>query len=367
MDFTATYGSQINQVLNESPVIKIGNALFDRYEGEMDTTDFFHLYSKLNDQWQKLKKHSINICIDLQKVVNYNVSFNIESVFNCFIKEALTNQTKHINLSCSLETGELKILSQSFHEEEQIKSDLTAKSYTEKSFLISFSKTGIDVYANGVLAIDNSTTTVYGSINEKLLAPIEKYKELLAGFYEDHIKNDRNERYLLTNTTCPAEWKTKVAANPYILINKPENKFQIDLSLYLRNNCSDIILNEVLNDDDDRYDIWVANSEQEIYVFEIKWLGKSITETGNFTTYNNKRAIEGAYQLNHYLKTSEEQSKANPKNRIRQGILVVFDAKNKDEEVVYPSELLKETNLDLSNILRLQPKKFSASSSHKYQ
>lgn len=121
----------------------------------------------------------------------------------------------------------------------------------------------------------------------KTLLPIYCYKDLLKRFYEDHIKNDRTERYLLKNTSCPAEYK-------------------------------------------------------------------------------GDRAIESAWQLYHYLSEDKERGRTNPSNIIRQGILLVFDARSEDTNITEPEQLLEIVNLDLDNCLKLQSKPFSASSASKH-
>ncbi|MGJ8743266.1 hypothetical protein [Polaribacter sp.] len=63
------------------------------------------------------------------------------------------------------------------------------------------------------------------------------------------------------------------------------------------------------------------NSTKHIAFIEIKWLGKSISNT----SYSQSRALDGAKQLVDYL---DEYAQQNP-NMISNGYLVVFDARRK--------------------------------------
>lgn len=366
MNFEEYYGSQINQVFEDSPVMLVGNALLGKYKNTIYTTDFLHMYMKLTEQWKQLKTYNVPVSVELTDVEEYSINFDMREILSPYIKKSLETPYKSVALSCTMNGNQFEIDFENYLSETIEQKNVIAQSYNDKSVIILFTKDGIDVFGDGVHILDSSKTNIYSSINGKPLKPIEFYKELLKGFYEDHIKFDRTERYLLKNTTFHKEWKELINSDPFILINKPEKKFQIDLSLYLRNNCSDTILKEVINEDEDRYDIWVSNSDQEIYIFEIKWIGRSITETGNFTEYKSDRAVQGAYQLYHYLKSAKEKGEINPRNIIRQGVLLIFDARKEDEEIVYPEKLKKEINLDLDNQLRLEPKLFVASSAHKF-
>ena len=366
MNFEECYGPQIDNVLKDSPVLSIGNALFGKYNNKMDTPYFLHMYMKLIEQWESFKIHNVSILIELNDILEYKANFDLKKLFEGYIKEALKSPYKSVKLNCVMNGSGFEVKNENYDLDKVGGKDATVQSYKSKTIILLFSEKGIDAFGDGVPLLKSNESNVYNLISGKKWLSIEYYKELLKEFYEDHIKNDRMERYLLKNTTCPKEWKGKVKDDPNILINKPEKKFQIDFSLYLRNNCSDTILKETYNDDGDRYDIWVTNTEQEVYIFEIKWLGKSITETGNFTVYNGDRAIEGAWQLYHYLTEANERGRKNPSNAIRQGILLIFDARSEDTEILYPEELVSTINLDLDNCFKLQPKPFPASSAHKH-
>ncbi|EAC6410915.1 hypothetical protein EMI97_14250, partial [Listeria monocytogenes] len=192
---------------------------------------------------------------------------------------------------------------------------------------------------------------------------IEYYEKLLKGYYEDRVKFDKMDRFLQKNNGCSSDWQQMVKEDPYLLVNRPEEKFQKDLIDYFKIYCSDTVLREVPNLDEDRYDIWISSSINEIYIFEIKWLGKSITSKGNiFSKYNTaKRAVEGAYQLVEYIRKNEQEAVINEKGKIKLGVLVVFDARQSFETIKYPNEVERVLNLDLKQHFKIEPKLYNAS------
>tara|TARA_Y100000815_G_C13339710_1_gene499386 strand:+ start:927 stop:1955 length:1029 start_codon:yes stop_codon:yes gene_type:complete len=139
---------------------------------------------------------------------------------------------------------------------------------------------------------------------------------------ESVLERYRNQFH---KSSMPFYWKSKAKR---ILRSAPENMLAQDLYLYLDRSLSDGIVDaECLNNHTaDRLDIRVVHQlTRKVYIFEVKWIGVS---SGNkyIGTAAHKRAHEGINQLHFYLDDDVNCVK---------GILVLYDARNKDEDIVW--------------------------------
>lgn len=363
MNFEEKYGAQIVMAFNKSPVTKIGRVFFEGYSVEINRIEFLDVYMRICEQWEALKVHDIVVILIIEDVQDGYGRISITDLLSSHIGDAIKTPNKSVKIECILGHGEMKKKASEFLSKRYDKSDVAALSYNVDNILFFCSKNGVDIYRRGLCAYEGMKCGTYESLINPGI-PIDGYKELLKGFFEAHIKYDRTKRYFLRNVSHPTEWKNIIEDNPFILINKPEKIFQMDLVRYLRDKCSNPVLAETIDEDNDRYDVWVSDFEQKVYILEIKWIGKSIKPSGECTEYKVDKAINGAWQLFHYLQSAEARSVVNSKYNIHLGVLVVFDARDVETNIDYPEELLKKINLDLENCLRLEPKPFSASEAY---
>lgn len=159
-------------------------------------------------------------------------------------------------------------------------------------------------------------------------------------------------------------------SKPKLLFSAPEERFQNRLVRYLRNNCADSVQQEVRNADNDRYDIWIITEDKKLFVIEIKWLGESVNADGRITSrYGKSRFLDGAYQLKEYVDNSETYSQLFTDTKIFQGILLSYDARENETDMIeFPYEFKKYPNLDLtSQHYILEKEKVKASNVYKQQ
>lgn len=107
---------------------------------------------------------------------------------------------------------------------------------------------------------------------------------------------------------------------------KPESVMRNSLWQYLHSKFSTSaeVRPEQNVDDSHPVDIkitWLFNNRRAL--IEIKWLGKSVGDNGNVTTWSESRAREGAKQLSDYM----DANKQNSPGLITMGTLVVFDGR----------------------------------------
>lgn len=373
LDFNSVYGPQIEKVIEESPVSLIGKQL-ERNDFLINSPYFLQLYQKLSSIWDNLKEYDINVIFEISKIEesDTDIEANLVEKFSADISEVIKDPKKQgIIYKCTLDNQGIHFLLENKVESRLLISESTEKSYDNaESLVFHMYKIGIEAFIGGVAVITPNNTNIYELIRKSTAKElsIEHYEKLLKGYYEERVKFDKMDRFLQKNNGCSLEWQEMVKEDPYLLVNKPEEKFQKDLVDYFKIYCSDTVLREVPNMDEDRYDIWIPSSINEIYIFEIKWLGKSITPKGNiFSKYNTPvRAVEGAYQLVEYIKRNRQETVINEKGKIKLGVLVIFDARKSFELIEYPDEVKKILNLDLNQHFRVEPRPYSASHAKKY-
>jgi hypothetical protein len=363
MDFEI-YNDEIEEVFQENPVIILEELL--KYQNTVSTIDILKLTVLIHDVWKKYQVYGKNVSVfisykseksgisikeydigkDIQEILsnpNYNsIEYNID--INGFIKNK-----KFIKDNYTIEK-----LSQKTHFNNQI------------AFFLGLN--GLDTVINGVLFESKNHLSSYKDILWTKLISIESYVELLDRFFNEYVQYDVQKRYFLYSDNIHIDWKEQLKKHPKLLVNKPEEKFQLDLVKFLKDNCLDTVLKEVQNDENERYDIWVGTDQKEVYIFEIKWLGKSITQKGGVNSKydNEERAHEGAYQLKDYIENEERTLEGYKHSKIHLGILLIFDARDDMKGINYPKEVLNIPNLDLSQHFRIEKEKIRASQSYKY-
>lgn len=118
-----------------------------------------------------------------------------------------------------------------------------------------------------------------------------------------------------------------VSENKHLLRNKPEDSFREDLRFYLQAKLKNIIIpKEYVLNNFDRLDILLIDDlGSELYLIEVKWVGRSINPNGDkFGTKYDEKDInpDAIIQTVNYLKWLNEERK-----NVKIGYLVVFDAR----------------------------------------
>jgi hypothetical protein len=357
------YDQEIDEVLIEgNPIFLLENLLKDK--PKISTVDMLKMIIHAGRNWQKFQSFGITLCIsfDEDKVLTTGENF-AEYDFGSDLKEIL--------VTSNIKSAEYTVCSKGFIINKNLRNAKVnfkmecAKSHLNKKITIILGVNGLDIIVNGVpFDTKNHLDSYQDLIKWTKLIGIDSYRQLLQGFFESHVQYDKYKRYFLYKDTSPNEWHESIKKHSKLLVVKPEKIFQMELERFLKDNCIDTVLNEVRNDYEERYDIWVGTNQNEIYVLEIKWLGKSITPSGNINAkYNtSERAIEGGYQLKDYLENPSQSVRG-----IHQAVLVLYDAREKMEDIVYPDELKKIPNLDLDQHFKIEKEKISASQSYKAQ
>lgn len=152
--------------------------------------------------------------------------------------------------------------------------------------------------------------------------PVSEYRLVINAHYKEKIERKDILDY----------WKNK---QKRILKPAPEKRFAGDLAYFLNQYLSDGHVDyECMNGwTSDRTDIRVLRYEdRKIYIFEVKWLGKSFT-----IEYKDDRADVGIVQINRYLK-DEPHAVC--------GVLVIYDARGKDVDIQWNKEIERDTRID---------------------
>lgn len=362
--FDEDYILNAQQAFQYNPIVYLESILGS--QPVVPASDLLQILISLKKSWNRCQRRNIQcgIIINNQStgylygtIINYN--------FISDIHKAIIDGKKFIIYHIDVEGKIFDIL----FSDVPITHDFIVRESLSKSTVACFMGIkGIDTYINGVpFEIENHLDSYKDFVKYKKLLGIEKYKDLLNEFYLQYVQYDPLKIIFLYSGDCPADWRQLIDKYPKLLKNKPEERFQNLLIRFLKDNCKDQVLTEVRTLLKERYDVWVATDDLRIYIFELKWMGMSVTTGGNvFNEYNTaERALNGAYQLKDYIDNSERYSQLlGGEHEIYCGVLVMFDAREIMDDLDFPIEFRAYPQIDLFQHFKIEKDKISASQIH---
>lgn len=360
IDALSDYRRCAESVIKENPIVKLEKYLENR---TVKTADLLKIICDLRKNW-KDNFSSCNIVMGVvlteEKCQGSEIIYNYD--FNKDISNIIQTGANHSNI--------YYLNSEYLISEIQLVDDLNIEKCSSISremnkVLIHLGLKGIDIIINGTLyEADNFISSYKDMMDIGKMLEICDYKEIIKHFYFENIQYDPYKRYFLRKDDIPTDvYNETLKIYPKLLRNKPEQYFHMDFVKFLKNNCKDTVIQEYKTATGDRYDILVQSSNDKLYVFEIKWLGRSIS-TGMkvFESYNNEqRAISGAFQLLDYVSNSKKYSEYFLERQIFCAVLLIFDARDADIKINFPDEVLHIPNIDLSQRWFMEREKISAS------
>ena len=328
------YSSAISETLKKNPTSYIDILLEN--DPTLTASDVLKLIIGLQKNWSLYYGHNVQLGIIVDKlsdevcldqIIDYNFNDDIKSI----IQDGNYNHVTYIVQKSGL------ITQKNYCKSKLSSVAISGISYQKKTIAFYLGNSGIDVYIHGVaFELENHLDSYSDMIFIKQCSIIE-YKKLLKDFFIECVQYDPFNHYFIIKDRLSRSQHSLLDKYPKALCSKPEKIFQNDLVYFLKTHCKDSILKEAMNKNEERYDVWVLTDEKKLFVFELKWLGISITVDGSiFKEYNcSDRAISGAYQLKDYIDNAEMYSQLGADMKIHCGILVVFDAREQMDNIEY--------------------------------
>jgi|GEM_PF-6512592 len=364
MDIYSYYEDAIDEVFEKSP-----SMILESYLGKntrVSSIELMKLIISLEKKWKDYRNFNVQfgIIID-ENIESENSSKIFDYDFNNDIEEIIKDGMVKSKVFIIDKNG--GIIAKK-NKQDKI-SFVRMRFDSEKTNSIAFflGVNGIDVSIRGKVYTTKNHLDSYRDLIYSKFYSICEYKEMLQKFFLDEVQYDLKGRYFAQKKYYPKNVHCILDKHPKLLHSKPEIDFQKDLEHFLKENCNENVLTEVHNKSNDRYDVWVSTDDNDLYVFEIKWLGKSITPEGNiFEAYNKEeRAIDGAYQIKDYVDNANKYSHIFADAKIYCGVLIIFDARDEMSDITYPCEFEKYPQIDLSQHFKICRSKISASSAYK--
>ena len=355
------YIEVVEAVLEENPILSL-EKLLGKYS-KISPGEVIQISIKLNKLWVQYSTYGIEIGLILTEddfvgdtfIYDYNFKNDIENIIKGGTKGSFFYYLNRRSEICQCNKYD-----------EIVSAEKCSNVSNELGKVVMhLGIRGVDIFIKGVLYSAKNFIKSYEDLmdTEKMLSIFE-YNKLLEGFYKTNIEFDLYKRYFLQKNDIPKElFDNTLKKHPKLLRNKPEEYFQMDFVKYLKEHCKDTVIKEYSSETRDRYDVLVLSENHEIFVFEIKWLGRSIT-TGMkiFEKYNSdERAISGAYQLIDYVDNANKYKDYFLELPIYCAILLVFDARDNNTCIYYPKEVKDRENVDLSKRFFMIKDKISAS------
>lgn len=362
IDFS-DYSLELKKVYEKNPLIEL-QELYSKKELAIEPSRLLNILIAVRKEWETARKQDVQCGIIIDNIAVSNPEKNIKNhnYLSDFVEIIQSSDKESIVYFLDKDGF---IMKSEYKSEKLQYQDLVKHSKRYNNVSIFLGIKGIDVIINGVSFENENRLENYSDvINYRKLLSISHYKDLLKRFFNERVQFDTFKNYFVYKGDLPKSLHGLLEKNPKLLKIKPEERFQKELEYFLRDNCNDKVLTEVRNKFGERYDVWVATSDDRLYVFEIKWLGKSITAEFNiFNEYNNpERALEGAYQLKKYVDDRESYSEIIRGDfRIYCGILLVYDAREDMSDLETPLEFNEYPQIDLSQHYKIDKDNIPAS------
>lgn len=363
MSFFEEYEKAINDAFTSNPTVYLDELLGE--DNSIDSVDVIKLIVGLEATWRQYKKYEVTFAVVIDKCGDDSVKDSIFKYrFEDDIKNVIQNGNKGIYIYTIDKSG--RIIEKSMHNSCDYKK-VAAISHCNRVVAFYLGANGVDVLVNGVVFRADNHLDSYKDMIYLEMKSVYEYKQLLSEFFHNKVQYDPFKRYFIEKGKYPKSLHDILDKHPKALYPKPEKVFQVDLVDFLHNKCRDVVLKEVQNASEERYDVWILSEDKKLFVFEIKWLGKSITPEGSvFNKYDNEeRAIEGSYQLKDYVDNAEKYAMLGKDNKIYCGVLVTFDAREVYEDIEYDEIFKKYPQIDLSQQFKIDKRKIKASQVYK--
>ncbi|MCP1312590.1 hypothetical protein [Paenibacillus tyrfis] len=349
------YSFEVKKVYEKNPIIKL-QELFGK-ELDVEPAELISLIIAIRKSWESYKEFNVQCGIIVETNTEDTSNIQIRGYDFTADLRMVIQSASHKSIIYKLNTKG-QVIDVQFTKEKISYDDLVDISRGQRKIIAYLGIKGIDILINGVAFENENRLENYSDvINFKKLADISQYQELLKKFFLERVQYDPFKSFFVYKGDIERERYPLLEKHPKLLQIKPEERFQRELEYFLKNNCLDEVKTEMRNRFGERYDVWIATSDDKFYVFEIKWLGKSMTAQGNvFDEYNDpERALEGAYQLKKYIDDAEEYGRIiNGEFRIYCGVLVIYDARESMDNLVYPEEFNRYPQLDLNQQFKIE-------------
>jgi len=361
VDILSDYIQSVELVLEENPVLTLEKILGK--DRKVSPGEIIQLGIKIRKHWNKYTKYGLEMGIILTEEEYEGTDLIYDFDFSRDISKIIKSSSDKANiyyLNKKCEICKVKSVSDKLTIEQ-----CSIISSQLNKIVIHLGMRGVDILVNGIVhSTDNFLNSYRDLMDAEKMLSIYEYEKLVNGFYVENVKFDPNKRYFLRKNDLAKEYHDKtIEKYPKLLKNKPEEYFEIDFVKYLKNHCKDTVEKEYITETGDRYDVLVRTEDGYIFVFEIKWLGRSITTGMNvFSDYNSsERAISGAYQLLDYVSNAELYSEYFLELPVYCAILLIFDARDENSDITYPDEAVNHPRIDLNKRLFMEKQKINAS------
>lgn len=208
-----------------------------------------------------------------------------------------------------------------------IHDQVEAQNFSEKEdrlvFFIKYMEVHLFINGKVIHYIANIMRSSREGVETPESLPAREYRQLIKNQYDNMVYKERGFKY----------WKNK---NGRILVHSPEIHFHKPLWWYLDQKIVDgkVDSGATISGTDDRTDIRILTFNGEIYIIEIKCLGKTESSPSE---KSDDWANKGLIQINIYLKDEKQSTK---------GVLVLYDGRKKNRKIIWDSKIVWNPKVD---------------------
>jgi hypothetical protein len=299
--------------------------------------EFSDLVDHIKDVWDKCRITRINLCFIIKWTLSPRTSYT-QSIDDylalqkrqndvgstlIFEIDLNANIVDEIDTRREIETTSVRLLSQS------------------RNAVVFWLGPDMDIFCSGVPWNPQNKLEVLRDIKSRRrdrLLSMENHRDVLQIHYEQYL--------LRSGVNYWFEGRKNE-----VLVAKPERRFQDSLYIFLRDSVDGVVDLEPMFKDYSRCDVRVLLDNLDLFFIEIKWIGycagkvrgKSVISAEKVSEFSVNKAIAGARQTKIYV---DKNNSIQYENRIKMGILVVYDAYPVSKPIRYPKEIRIHPLLD---------------------
>ena len=299
--------------------------------------EFYDLVDNIKDVWEQCRVTRVDLCFIL-KLDMTTTSSTTKTI------QDYTELQKKQNLAHSHLVFEIDIVGKVIDEidmKEEIEQVSVMILSRTRNAVVFWLGPDLEIFCHGLPWTPKKKAEILKDIKLRKrdrLQSMENYPDLLKTHYEQYL--------LAAGVNYWFEGRKNE-----VLVPKPEKKFQHSLFMFLRDSVEGVVDHESMFKDYSRCDVRVLQENFDIYFIEIKWIGycavkkkgEQVISAENPTEVKVESAVAGALQTKIYI---DKNNHKDYDNRIRMGIVVVYDAYPVPKTINYPKEVREHPLID---------------------
>lgn len=299
--------------------------------------EFYDLVDNIKDVWEKCHVSRVDLCF----ILKLEITTKTGSTKTIRDYTELQKRQNHAHSYLVFEIDLTGNIIDEIDTKQEIEPVSAMILSTTRNAVVFWLGPDLEIFCHGVPWNPKNKAEILKDIKLRKrdrLQPMENYPVVLKTHHEQYL--------LSAGVTYWFEGRKNE-----VLVPRPERKFQYSLYMFLKDSVEGVVDLEPMFKDYSRCDVRVLLDNFDIYFIEIKWIGycavkkkgEQIISAEKPAEFKAESAVAGAIQTKIYI---DKNNNIDYDNRIRMGIVVVYDAYPVPKTIKYPKEVRDHPLID---------------------